>query len=96
VTQEQLSNQISNIEQFFQKKTAEENADNVDVDSIVTYRQFQVLENKVDQLMLLQKELTANIIEMNRTAKAAELKRKTAPKKVVAKPAPNPFKLNVP
>ena len=96
VTQEQLSNQISNIEQFFQKKTAEENADNVDVDSIVTYRQFQVLENKVDQLMMLQKELTANIIEMNRTAKAAALKRKTAPKKVVAKPAPNPFKLNVP
>ena len=79
VTQEQLSNQISNIEQFFQKKTAEENADNVDVDSIVTYRQFQVLENKVDQLMMLQKELTANIIEMNRTAKAAALKRKTAP-----------------
>jgi len=96
VTQEQLSNQISNIEQFFQKKTAEESADNVDVDSIVTYRQFQVLENKVDQLMMLQKELTANIIEMNRTAKAAALKRKTAPKKVVAKPAPNPFKLNVP
>ena len=94
VTQEQLSNQISNIEQFFQKKTTEEST--VDVDSIVTYRQFQVLENKVDQLMMLQKELTANILEMNRTAKAAALKRKTAPKKVVAKPAPNPFKLNVP
>jgi len=46
--------------------------------------------------MMLQKELTANIIEMNRTAKAAALKRKTAPKKVVAKPAPNPFRLNVP
>ena len=46
--------------------------------------------------MLLQKELTANIIEMNRNSKAAALKRKTAPKKVVAKPAPNPFKLNVP
>ena len=94
VTQEQLSNQISNIEQFFQKKTTEEST--VDVDSIVTYRQFQVLENKVDQLMMLQKELTANILEMNRTAKAAALKRKTAPKKVVSKPAPNPFKLNVP
>jgi hypothetical protein len=96
VTQEQLSSQISNIEQFFQKKTAEESTDNVDGDSIVTYRQFQVLENKVDQLMMLQKELTANIIEMNRTAKAAALKRKAAPKKVVVKPAPNPFKLNVP
>ena len=45
--------------------------------------------------MMLQKELTANIIEMNRAAKAAAVKKKAAPKKVVAKPAPNPFKLNV-
>ena len=96
ITQEQLSSQISNIEQFFQKKTAEENSENTGGDSIVTYRQFQVLENKVDQLMMLQKELTANIIEMNRAAKAAELKRKRAPKKVIAKPEPNPFKLNAP
>ena len=96
VTQEELSSQISNIEQFFQKKTAKETADNSDGDSIVTYRQFQILENKVDQLMMLQKELTANIIEMNRTAKAAALKRKLTPKKVAAKPAPNPFKLNAP
>jgi len=96
VTQEQLSNQISNIEQFFSNLSAEENADNATGDTIVTYRQFQVLENKVDQLMMLQKELTANIIEMNRTAKAAAMKKKLAPKKVISKPAPNPFKLNVP
>ena len=94
-TQEQLLSQITNIEQFFSKKSAEENEGNTEVDSIVTYRQFQVLENKVDQLMMLQKELTANIIEMNRAAKAAAVKKKVAPKKVVAKPAPNPFKLNV-
>ena len=96
LTQEQLSNQISNIEQFFLNLSAEENVDNTNGDTIVTYRQFQVLENKVDQLMMLQKELTANIIEMNRTAKAAAMKKKLAPKKVIAKPAPNPFKLNVP
>ena len=46
--------------------------------------------------MMLQKELTANIIEMNRVAKAAALKIKAAPNKVIAKPAPNPFKLTVP
>ena len=93
--QQQLLSQITNIEQFFQDRSAEESEGNVDGDSIVTYRQFQVLENKVDQLMMLQKELTANIIEMNRTAKAAAMKKKVVPKKVVAKPAPNPFKLNV-
>ena len=96
VTQKQLSNQISNIEQFFSNLSAEENADNSNGDTIVTYRQFQILENKVDQLMMLQKELTANIIEMNRTAKVAAMKKKAVPKKVVAKPEPNPFKFNVP
>ena len=96
VIQEQILSQITNIEQFFLQKSVEEIEGNAVGDSIVTYRQFQILEDKVDQLMLLQKELTANIIEMNRTAKAAAMKKKLVPKKVVAKPAPNPFKLNVP
>ena len=96
VIQEQILSQITNIEQFFLQKSVEEIEGNAAGDSIVTYRQFQILEDKVDQLMLLQKELTANIIEMNRTAKAAAMKKKLVPKKVVAKPAPNPFKLNVP
>ena len=30
-------------------------------DSIVTYKQFQALENKVDQLIMLQKDLAAKI-----------------------------------
>ena len=42
----------------------------------MTYRQFQALENKVDQLIMLQKDLSAKIFEMNKVAKAAVMKKK--------------------
>ena len=60
-------------------------------DSIVTYKQFQALENKVDQLIMLQKDLAAKVFEMNQAAKVAA-KKKAVPTKVKSKPAPNPLK----
>ena len=57
----------------------------------VTIKDFQVLENKVDELMLLQKEIAANLLEMNRVKKAQAKVKKSAPK-VATKPKPNPLK----
>jgi Tfp pilus assembly protein PilE len=86
-TQGQLAQQMSNMEKFFvQADTSKEGDDNRG-DSIVTYKQFQALENKVDQLIMLQKDLVAKIFEMNQAAK-----KKAVPKKVTRKPAPNPLK----
>jgi Tfp pilus assembly protein PilE len=90
-TQGQLAQQMSNMEKFFvQADTAEEGDDKAG-DSIVTYKQFQALENKVDQLIMLQKDLVAKIFEMNQAAKVAA-KKKAVAKKVTRKPAPNPLK----
>ena len=61
-------------------------------DSIVTYKQFQAVENKVDQLIMLQPQLSAKIFEMNKVAKVAAKKKALAPKKSKPKPAPNTLK----
>ena len=88
-----MAAQISNMEKFFVK--ADENKDEAGDggSSIVTYKQFQAVENKVDQLIMLQKELSAKIFEMNQVAKIAAKKKVVAPKKVKSKPAPNPLRL---
>lgn len=94
-TQNSLIEQISNMEKFFSKANEEGDEasdDGVSGDKIVTYRQFQVLENKVDQLIMLQKDLSAKIFEMTKVSKAAAAKKKKAPKKVKRKPAANPLK----
>jgi len=94
-TQNSLIEQISNMEKFFSKADSvgdETGEDGVAGDKIVTYRQFQALENKVDQLIMLQKDLSAKIFEMNKVAKAAVMKKKKTPKKVKRKPAANPLK----
>ena len=54
-------------------------------------KEFQILENKVDELILLQKEIAANLLEMNRVKQAAAKKKKVKPK-VAPKPKPNPLK----
>ena len=56
VTQRELSQQISEIQKFFTVET-DEAGEMEETNNIVTYKQFQVLESKVDQLILLQKEL---------------------------------------
>jgi type III secretory pathway component EscR len=59
LTQVQLSEQIQCIQKFFASDPSEEGEQDDKGDNIVTYKQFLVLENKVDQLIVLQKELAA-------------------------------------
>ena len=62
-------------------------------DNIVTYKQFQMLEEKVDRLIILQKELAANIMEMNRVRQAEAQRKKVQAKKIPEKKPPvNPLK----
>ena len=60
-------------------------------DALVTFKEFQVLDNKVDELILLQKEIAANLMEMNRVRQAQAIKKKKTPK-AAPKPKPNPLK----
>ena len=90
----ELSEQISTIESFFAPKPDPENGDQEEIskdDALVTFKEFQVLDNKVDELILLQKEIAANSLEMNRVRQAAAQKKKVTPK-VAPKPKPNPLK----
>ena len=91
LTQIELSEQIRGIQKFFASDPSEEDGEDDTGDNIVTYKQFLVLENKVDQLIVLQKELAANMMEMNRVKQVEAQRKKAAPK--VAKKAPvNPLK----
>jgi len=92
-TQTELAAQMSNMEKFFVRADEAKDDTSDGGESIVTYKQFQVLENKVDQLIMLQKELTAKIFQMNKVAQVAAKKKVVAPKKVTRKPAPNPLRL---
>ena len=90
-TQNTLVRQLSNMEKFFTQADDAKNESGNDGNSIVTYKQFQALENKVDQLIMLQTDLAAKIFEMNKISKI-KAKKKVIPKKVKAKPAANPLK----
>ena len=92
VTQNKLSLQISNMEKFFLQADETKQASGKNGNSIVTYKQFQAVENKVDQLITLQTELSAKIFEMNKAAKAAAKKKALPTKKSKPKPAPNTLK----
>ena len=90
----ELSEQISTIESFFAPKQDLENGDQEEInkdDALVTFKEFQLLDNKVDELILLQKEIAANLLEMNRVRQVAAKKKKVTPK-VAPKPKPNPLK----
>jgi hypothetical protein len=91
LTQMALSEQIQGIQKFFEPDPSEDDGEIDGGDNIVTYKQFMVLENKVDQLIVLQKELAANMMEMNRI-KQVEAQRKKATPKVVKKAPVNPLK----
>ena len=91
LTQIELSEQIRGIQKFFASDPSEEDGEDDTGDNIVTYKQFLVLENKVDQLIVLQKELAANMMEMNRVKQVAAQRKKAAPK-VVKKPPGNELK----
>ena len=89
LTQNKLGLQISNMEKFFLQADETKAASG---NSIVTYKQFQAVENKVDQLITLQTELSAKIFEMNKVAKVAAKKKALPTKKSKPKPAPNTLK----
>ena len=72
-----LSEQILEIEKFLHlsqsKKTIEETGVGPE-DTLVTVKQFQALEKKVDELIMLQKVAT-NVLELNRVRKAQAKRR---------------------
>ena len=89
-----LSEQILEIQKFFAPKTEKEDGSDVGVepeDTLVTVKQFQALEKKVDELIMLQKEIATNVLEINRVRKA-QAKKKVAAPKPQPKPKPNPLK----
>ena len=89
-----MSEQIAAIESFFAHQPNPQDGEETEVsqeDTLVTIKDFQVLENKVDELMLLQKEIAANLLEMNRLRKV-QAKAKKATPKPQPKPKPNPLK----
>ena len=89
-----LSDQILEIQKFFAPKTEQEDGTEADIapeDTLVTLKQFQVLEKKVDELIMLQKEVATNVLEINRVRKAQAQKKVSAPKPQ-PKPKPNPLK----
>lgn len=89
-----LSDQILEIQKFFAPKTEQEDGAEADIapeDTLVTLKQFQVLEKKVDELIMLQKEVATNVLEINRVRKAQAQKKVSAPKPQ-PKPKPNPLK----
>ena len=89
-----LSEQILEIQKFFAPKPEQEDGEETGVgpeDTLVTVKQFQALEKKVDELIMLQKEIATNVLELNRVRKAQAKKKVTAPKPQ-PKPKPNPLK----
>ena len=92
-TQLVLSEQIRGIQKFFEPEADGEGGEIDPGDNIVTYKQFQMLEEKVDRLIILQKELAANIMEMNRVRQAEAQRKKVQAKKIPEKKPPvNPLK----
>ena len=82
------------FQKFFAPKTEKEDGSDVGVepeDTLVTVKQFQALEKKVDELIMLQKEIATNVLEINRVRKA-QAKKKVAAPKPQPKPKPNPLK----
>ena len=90
-----MAEQIAAIESYFAPEATlqdgEEPEEATEGETPVTIKDFQVLETKVDELMLLQKEIAANLLEMNRVKKAQAKVKKSAPK-AAPKPKPNPLK----
>jgi type III secretory pathway component EscR len=93
MSQDSLSEKINEIQKFFTPDVEDETGEVEPGDNIVTYKQFQALESKVDQVIVLQKELAANMMEMNRIRQVeAQRKKAAAPKIVAKKPPVNPLK----
>jgi hypothetical protein len=92
-TQMKLSEQIAEIKSIFEPSTPEEGEDPMEqeVDNLVKSSQIEALEAKIDELMLLQKDIAAKILEEQRKAEVQAKAKKRAPKPA-PKPASNPLK----
>ena len=90
-----LSEQVALIEGYFEAESANDEkievSEELEDNRSVTFKEFQVLETKVDELILLQKEIAAKLMDMNRVTQAQAKKAKSAPKPS-PKPKPNPLK----
>jgi hypothetical protein len=94
LSQVALSEQILEIQKFFAPKQEPEDGEETGInpeDTLVTLKQFQALEKKVDELIMLQKEIATNVLEINRVRKA-QVKKKASTPKPQPKPKPNPLK----
>jgi type III secretory pathway component EscR len=92
-TQMKLSEQIAEIKSIFEPSSPEEGEDPMEqeVDNLVKSSQIEALEVKIDELMLLQKDIAAKLLEEQRKAEVQAKAKKRAPKPA-PKPASNPLK----
>jgi len=92
-TQTQLSEQIAQIQSIFEPAEAEGEDENVqaETDNLVKTSQIVALEAKIDELMLLQKDIAAKLLEEKRKAEVQAKAKKAAPKPAPRAPA-NPLK----
>jgi type III secretory pathway component EscR len=92
-TQMKLSEQIAEIKSIFEPSTPEEGEDPMEqeVDNLVKSSQIEALEVKIDELMLLQKDIAAKLLEEQRKSEVQAKAKKRAPKPA-PKPASNPLK----
>jgi len=91
--QTEISNKISEIQKIFEPVEAE-GADESAIqqaDNLVKSSQIQALDAKMDELMLLQKDIAAKLLEEKRKAEVQAKAKKSTPKPK-AKPAVNPLK----
>jgi hypothetical protein len=88
-----LSEQIAEIKSIFEPSSPEEGEDPMEqeVDNLVKSSQIEALEVKIDELMLLQKDIAAKLLEEQRKAEVQAKAKKRAPKPA-PKPASNPLK----
>jgi hypothetical protein len=92
-TQMLLSTQIAEIKNIFEPVQIEGEDENLELetDNLVKTSQIVALEAKIDELMLLQKDIAAKLLEEKRKAKVQAKAKKAATKPAPKAPA-NPLK----
>jgi hypothetical protein len=93
-SQTELSEQIAQIKAIFTPEVSEDAESGEEAplnDNIVKASQIEALERKLDEIILLQKEVTAKMLEQARKAEVQQVQAKKAPAKS-KKPAANPLK----
>jgi hypothetical protein len=91
--QTEISNKIAEIQKIFEPVETDSVDANAlqEVDNLVKSSQIEALDAKIDELMLLQKDIAAKLLEEKRKAEV-QAKAKKSTQKPKAKPAVNPLK----